>query len=280
MAIPLSEIRAALAHLARKSQQDHLPIHAASLAFTSVLALVPVLALAYFAFDAFGGLQKLEEKIQPFIMANLAPAFGSEIMGYVGQVHKSVSGGAIGVFGFIGFLYTSLAMLFKVEFSFNHIWTIKTSRPLVRRITNYWAMITLGPIAFATSLYCSSMVYGWLHDDGGDISQFLLIFGTIIPYFTTAFLFTAVYLVLPNANVPVKPAAVAGLIAGVAFELAKFAYAYYATHTIGVSVYGSLAVLPVFLLWMQLAWMIVLYGAELCHALSQFKSFRSIGSDQ
>ena len=280
MAIPLSDLREAFTRLMKKSKDDHLLVHAASLAFTSVLSLVPMLALAYFAFDAFGGLQKLNDKIEPFILENLAPAFGKEIMGYVGEIHKKVSGGAMGVFGFVGFIYTSLAMLFKVEFSFNHIWVIKTSRPLVRRITNYWSMITLGPIAFGTSIYFSSLIYGWLSSEGGQISRVILLVATLIPYFTTAFLFMVLYLIIPNANVTVKAAAVAGLIAGVAFELAKLAYAYYATHTLGISIYGSLAVLPVFLLWLQLGWLIVLYGAELCYALSQFRSFRSVGSEQ
>jgi membrane protein len=277
MAIPLSEIQSAIIQVYRKSEDDHLSIHAASLAFTTVLALVPVLALAYFIFDALGGLQKLEIRMEPFIMENLAPAFGSEIMGYVSQVHQRVSGGAIGIFGFFGFLYTSLAMLFKIEFSFNHIWGIKSNRSLVRRITNYWAMITLGPIVFGTSLYCSSMVYGWLSTDGGEISKILIFFGALIPYLTTAFLFTAMYVVLPNSPVGIRPAAVAGLIAGSAFEIAKLGYAYYATHTLGVSIYGAIAVLPVFLLWVQLAWLVVLYGAELCHGLQQMKSFRPEG---
>lgn len=268
------QIRVFLTALIKKSQVDNLAVHSASLAFTTVLALIPLLAIAYFVFDIFGGMQRLRAITDPFLLQNLAPTFGQEIMNYIDQVQQQISGGAIGVFGFVGFFYTSFTMFFKIELSFNHIWNIKTPRHWLKRTVIYFSMITLGPLALALSFYFYSQAYGWL--GGSEPAKILVLAGAAIPYLATAILFTLLYKTLPNTPVQKNAAITAGLIAAVVFEFAKLGYAHYATQALGASVYGSLAVLPVFLLWLQLAWLIVLGGAELCYGLAQLKTFRSL----
>jgi membrane protein len=259
-----------------KAGRDHLYMLAASLAFTSVLSLIPILALAYFFFDTLGGLDKLQGIMENFIVSNLAPAFGDQVAEYVHAVRAQISAGALGVFGVLGFMITSYSMLSKIEYSLGHIWGVKSKRLLLRRITDYWAMITLGPSAMAVSLYVSGMALTWLRGDHGEISKLLLLIFAIVPYLMSAFLITTMFLVLPGFPVPRRQALIAGAVSGFAFEVAKHAYAYYATQTLGRSVYGSLAVLPVFLVWLQWVWIIVLFGAELCHYLTIHPSKQEI----
>jgi len=255
-----------LREFAKKSNYDLVFTQATALAYTSIASMVPLLAVAFFLFKAFGGFQVLEDKLQPYLAANLAPAFGDQIMAYLGDIDKKISGGAIGTFGFIGFILTSITTLSNIEKTFNRIWGAARLRSWGKRFTTYWSLLTLGPLLFGMSLALSARADAWLTSDHGDVAKALLFLLSLTPYFLTGILFSLLYYILPNAVVGWYEAWRAGLIAGIAFELAKRFYSYYVVHTIGgkASIYGSLAVLPLLLLWIYVAWLIVLFGAELC----------------
>jgi membrane protein len=256
-------------HLARqfwkKSQKDLIFTQATALAYTSLVSLVPVMAVAFFLFKAFGGFAVLEDKLQGFIQSNLAPSFGDQISGYIFGFMKNVHAGAVGVFGIVGFMFTSLTTLGTIEKTFNMIWGVSKVRSWGQRMTTYWSLLTIGPLFLGVSFYLSSQAMGWLQNDSGEISRALVWLAALAPYFTSGFLFTFLFFFMPNVAVSPKDAGQAGFITGVVFEVAKLLYAAYAHRALTTySVYGSLAIIPVFLLWLYVIWLIVLFGAELC----------------
>lgn len=256
-----NEAKTFLSKISRDALQDH----AASLTFTSILALIPMIAIAYALFTAFGGLDKFKGQFESFIAANLAPAFAEQVLGYVNSIQEKISPEAIGVFGLFGFMITSVLMLDKVESAFNLIWGAIKPRPLLRRFTNYWTLLSLGPVLIITSAVLTGQAMSWLQNDSGDVASALLfVLGLVGPFLMSALLFFALFYMLPNAGIHRRDALLAAGLTAFVFEVAKQAYAIYASYALSTSVYGSLAILPVFFLWIYVIWMITLLGFEYC----------------
>ncbi|MCC6278027.1 MAG: YihY family inner membrane protein [Oligoflexia bacterium] len=249
----------------KKAQHDLVFTQATALAYTSLVSLVPMLAVAFFLFKAFGGFQILETRLQTFIQANLAPSFGEQLSGYVFGFMKNVHAGAVGTFGVIGFMFTAVSTLATIEKTFNLIWGVKRDRPWGQKIMTYWSLVTIGPVLLGFSFVLSSQAVGWLQSDSGEISKVLVWMAALAPNLTSGILFTLLYFFMPNVAVNLKDAAKAGFVTGIVFEIAKLLYASYAARAVSTySVYGSLAIIPIFLLWLYVVWLIVLFGAELC----------------
>ena len=255
----------------QKSKQDLIFTQATALAYTSLVSLVPILAVAFFLFHAFGGFENLLERLEPFIEENLAPSFSNQISSYLEGFINNVHAGAVGTFGLIGFMFTSISTLATIEKTFNMIWGSSKHRGFARRITTYWSLLTIAPLMIAVSIFMSSKIMIWLKADSGMISKYLLFTFQFVPYFAMGLLFSSLYMFLPNVIVDKRDALKAGFLTSVVFEVAKFVYAMYATHAISTNaVYGSLVVIPVFLVWLYVIWLIILFGAELC-CYMQFK---------
>jgi membrane protein len=223
------------------------------------------LAMAYAFFAAFGGIDKIRNQFEQFVLTNLAPSFAEQVLSYVASIQEHISPGTLGVFGFLGFLLTSVMMLDKIEGSFNSIWGALKKRPLVRRFTNFWTLLSIGPLLIALSLILSASALQWLRADSGDAAKVAIFLVTLFaPYLMTTLLFFSLFYILPNAGIHRRDAFTSAAVTALVFELAKQCYAIYATYSIQNSVYGSLAILPVFFLWVYLVWMITLLGFEYC----------------
>ncbi|MEQ1876342.1 MAG: YhjD/YihY/BrkB family envelope integrity protein [Bdellovibrionia bacterium] len=246
-------------------ERDRLFDHAASLTYTTILSLIPMLAMAYSIFTAFGAVEKYRAQFEKFVGSNLAPAFAEQVLGYVTSIQRGLSAETLGVFGFVGFLVTSVLMLDKIESAFNSIWGAVQPRPMIRRFTNYWTLISIGPILLGASLAITARAIGWLESDSGDLARALVFLATfVVPYVFSAVLFFALFYILPNAGIHRRDAIVSALCTALVFEVAKQGYAVYAAHALRTSVYGSLSTLPVFFLWIYVVWMITLLGFEFC----------------
>lgn len=253
----------------KKSDEDLILVHAASLTFSTFLNLIPLFALAYYFFDFLGGFELLQKNIEGFIAENLAPQFGDEILTYLEIIRQRISPKAMGAFGVFGFIISSILLLSKIEFSLNSMWNIKKTRAWTRKITTYWTIISLGPIFISVSVLASRKIYVLLEDSNNFFAIFLVTVFSVIPYFTSAIFLTAVYMWLPSVRINWRYALVGGVMASFMFEVLKQLYAFYATYAIKNSIYGTLAVLPVFMVWINLAWIVVLLGAQICYFLVQ-----------
>lgn len=237
--------------------------HAAALSFSSVLAVIPMIALAYFSFSTLGGFSKIESLMETYLIDNLAPSFAESLKSYLYQIKENVSAQAMGVFGLIAFSFTSILTIAKIEKSLNLIWGMDRSRSFFKKGILYWGLLTLAPILLGMSFYLSTKMVTLIRAE--DTSKaFSVLSGSILPVLFSAFAFFALFWLLPNFKVRKRAAFISGSITALVFEIAKQLYSYYAAIALGNSFYGSLAVLPVFLLWLYVAWLIVLAGAELC----------------
>jgi membrane protein len=166
-------------------------------------------------------------------------------------------------------LVTLILTLASVEDSLNHTWGVRSRRTWGMRLVVYWSLLTIGPILLGGSLTMtaavqSSHVAMWAHDHIPlwDLAQGLL------PMLFTALAFSALYLILPAARVRLVPALTGGFVAGVMFEIAKFVYTIYVAHAVSRSaLYGSLVALPFLILWINYSWRVVLFGADVAHAM-------------
>ena len=120
-------------YLGRRVRQNQLMTHAAALSFSSVLAVIPMLALAYFSFSTLGGFSKIEQLIESYMFENLAPSFAESLKGYLYQIKENVSAKAMGVFGLAAFSVTSIVTISKIEKSLNTIWGIDRARSIFKK---------------------------------------------------------------------------------------------------------------------------------------------------
>lgn len=258
----------------RRLDEERLPEVAGSLTFTTVLALVPVLTVVLAIFTAFPIFDKFRAALDAYFVQTLMPGtIADTILDNLNQFASQAR--RLSAFGALGLIVTTLITMLTIDSAFNHIWRVKTPRPLLQRMMVYWTIVTFGPLLVGVSLTVTTDL---VHATEGMIPG-MAILGTVA-YTTLSILFTAVgftllYIVVPNRYVHWRDAAVGGLVAAVAFEAAKAAFVVFITgfrtYTI---IYGALAALPIFLLWVYVSWLIALVGAVLAAALPVVKHER------
>ncbi len=260
-------------------QKNRLPIRATALAYTTLLSIVPFLAVAFSLFQAFGGLDKSMEPIQRFILSNLTTGTGSDAVNYLNQFIENFRGGVVGLIGFVLLILSVVGLLSSVESAFNDIWGIASSRAFIRRFTTYWTLISIGPVFLGTSLsvtgalQSNQLVTQILSLSGGE--KFLI---GKIPWLITWGMFTALYLIMPNSRVKFRSALLGGIVGGTFWEIAKYGYTIYATQVVShYKVYGSLGMVPIFLIWIYYTWLAVLLGAQLTYADQHVSGLKSKG---
>ncbi|CAB3794381.1 YihY family inner membrane protein [Pararobbsia alpina] len=271
--------------VARRSREARIQQVAGSLTFTTVLALVPLLTVAFALFTAFPMFAQFQNSLQSFLADHLMPPqFNNQIFRYLDMfASKAKSLTTVGLFLLC---VTGVVTLMTIEAAFNLIWRVPKSRPLAQRVLVYWSIITLGPLLFGVSLSASSYV----------ISRSMVFSGSGVPAALdwavtaaavplTAFAFTLMYVYMPNCKVEWRDAAVGGLVAAIGFETAKRVFGLYIRHMPNYTVvYGAFAAVPIFLFWVYLSWFVTLVGAMLASALpairiGQFHRPRFPGSD-
>ncbi len=256
---------------ARRLREEHLPEVAGSLTFTTVLALVPVVTIAFAIFTVFPVFNTFRASLEAYFIQNLMPrAIANNILGYLNQF-AAKSRGLSAVGGV--FLFVTVAMtLSMIDRVFNQIWRVKAVRPLSQRILVYWAIVTLGPLLIGMSISLTSSLFSATSGAAMQRSGIGAVLYTLLSVLLTTGAFTLLYVAVPNRAVDWRDAACGGLLAGVSFEIAKRLFAIYITKFPAYTViYGAVAAIPIFLIWIYLFWMITLSGALLAAALPVVK---------
>lgn len=259
-----------LAYLHEQFMADGCPRTAAALAYTTLLALVPLLAVVFISLSAFPAFQQLGDEIERFIFNNFVPGVDDTVRNYLEAfVQKASSLRAIGL---IILIATVLALLGTIDNALNQIWRVRFKRRAVVNFLVYWAVLTLGPLLIGTGLAVSSYLISL--PLVSDVETSLGLKGKLLlamPFLTSFLAFTLIYKIVPNRDVPLSHAAIGGFVASVLFEVAKRGFGYYitnfATHE---AVYGAFAVIPIFLIWVYFSWVLVLLGAQVCRCLTTF----------
>ena len=254
--------------------KDRLVNKASALTYSTLLAIVPILAIVFAIARGFGFDNLMESQI---VQGFGGPSETTEVIfqfvnSYLSQTKNGIF---IGV-GLIMLLWTVLNLINNMEITFNRIWQVKKARSMYRKITDYFSMLLLIPLLLVVSgglsIFMSTMLKNVTDFTLlAPIGKFLI---RLIPFVLTWVMFTALYVFMPNTKVKLKHALISGILAGTAHQAFQFLYI---SSQLWVSrynaIYGSFAALPMFLLWLQISWTICLFGAELTYAGQNIRNF-------
>ncbi|MHA4871302.1 YihY family inner membrane protein [Duganella sp. PWIR1] len=265
------EVRDLFLFAHRRLREESLPQVAGSLTFTTVFAMVPLLTIALAIFTTFPLFATFRQSLEAYFVSSVMPkSVSSTILNYLTMFASKAS--RLSAVGAVTLTFTSIAMMSLIERVFNRIWRVRGQRSLTKRILVYWALITLGPLLIGVSLTLSSQVFMATSDLVGHVPVLGALIYTALSLALTTATFTLLYVAVPNRDVDWRDAAWGGLVAGLAFELAKRGFSVFITQFPTYSkIYGALAAVPLFLLWIYLSWLITLFGALLVAALPVVK---------
>jgi membrane protein len=253
---------------ASEFRESFLSIRATSLVYTTLLSLVPFLAVTFSVLKAFGVHQQLE----PILSQAFDPLGqkGVEITTNIIQFVDNLDVGVLGAVGVAGLFYTTYSLIEKIEEALNSIWRVEEGRPLARRITDYLSVVLVGPVFVFTAfgLMASSQSH-WLVQRVMEIQPFgylMVALTNLLPFLFMCMLFTFIYKFVPNTPVKISSAFVGGLTAGICWQVAGMVFATFVASSGRYSaIYSSFAVLILFLIWLYVGWLIVLAGAQVAY---------------
>ena len=265
----------------RGFMRDHCQKTASVLTYYSLLNVVPVVAVAFAIAKGFG-LEKLIEKqiLQMADKANWEADITHQIITFSHKLLEQAKGGLIAGIGVILLFWTVISILGKIEDSLNEIWEVKKSRTLVRKFSDYMAMMVFAPILIIISSSATVLVASQVKVIVNKIavlgvfSKGIFLLLNLLPYVSIWVLLTMVYVIMPNIRIPIRACIFGGIAAGTIAQIVQWIYIKF---QIGVAsygaLYGSFAALPLFLAWLQMSWMIVLLGAEIAYAYEHYETF-------
>ncbi len=246
--------------------QGQLTLRAMSLVYTTLLSLVPLLALSFSLLKAFGVHNQLEPLLQNF----LAPMGekGVELSAQIVQFVSNISVGVLGSVGLVLLIYTVVSLLQKVEEAFNFIWHVSNLRNLPQRLSGYLSVVMVGPMLVVTALGITASVLS-----SSLVSAVLAIepFGSLfyalsklLPYLLVIGAFTATYLIIPNTTVRWRSALLGGVVAGILWETVGWGFAAFIVSSAKyTAIYSGFAIVILFLVWLYLNWLVLLMGASI-----------------
>ncbi|MBR4265335.1 MAG: YihY/virulence factor BrkB family protein [Bacteroidales bacterium] len=242
-------------------------VRASALTYFSLLSVVPILALAFAIAKGFG----LEQLVERFIMNTFAtsPDTANYLISFSSSMLEDTKGGVIAGVGIVMLMYSVFKLLSSIEEAFNYMWNIKKNRPLLRKVTDYITIMIFAPIMLIVASSATFFLRSQLHDTfSGYLSPVSEIIMKLLPWILMTIVFTLIYLIMPNTKVQIKSAIISGVVTGLAFQIWQWIFV---TFQIGASnygaIYGSFAALPLFLMWLQTSWIIVLIGCELTYSV-------------
>jgi membrane protein len=246
---------------------------AGSLAYASLLAIVPLLTIGLAMFAAFPAFSDMRSNLQHTLIASLAQGSSDVAQRYLDRFINN-AGKATGA-GLIGLVVTSVLLINTIQVAFDRIWGSTSRKARWGRLPVYWALITLGPILFGISFSISTYFFRAASKTGYyGVSAGAEFLANVGPYVLETAGFALFYRLMPTRHVRLPDAIWGGLSAALLFEVVKRLFGLYLKYVSYQQLYGALATIPIFLLWMYLAWITALIGAEVTAALPEWRSGR------
>jgi membrane protein len=257
----------------RGFNEDKCFFRASSLTFNTLLSIVPVVAILFGVAKGFGFEAILRREILEKFPGQAQQEVLTKVIDFAQSMLETAKGGIIAGIGVIILLWSVINVLSHIEASLNDIWEIKQSRSWGRKFSDYLALMLLSPLLFivssSTTVFVTTQLTQLTNKIAllGIISPLIFLSIKLIPYVLIWILFTIIYILMPNTKVNLKAGLIGGIIAGTIFQLVQWGYI---SFQIGAAkynaIYGSFAALPLFLMWVQISWWVVLFGAELSFA--------------
>lgn len=251
-------------------RRDTLIVRASGLAYSSLLAAVPLAVVGFAALSAFGTFDPIKEKVQDLVLSQLLPTRQDEIAALINQFVEGAN--KLGLLGFLVFVLAAILLLDNIESNFNGIWHVTTRRRIIAKITSYTAVLFLGLLLLGASITISARIKAMIFAGVSLDPNILERLGSwLFPLLFSFLAFLFMYIVVPFTRVRWRSAVVGAVFASVFWELGKNLFASSVGHSVRYStIYGSLAVIPIFLIWLYITWIIVLLGLEISFTHQHF----------
>ncbi|CAO3421682.1 Ribonuclease BN [Azospirillum argentinense] len=270
--VRIREIGGFIAYSSMRFYNDNCFQTAASLTYTSLLALVPLMTIGFAIFSAFPAFNALQSRIQTLLFKNLVPENSDAILQYLAAFMANA--GQMPVFGIVGLAMSAVLLIWTIEGSFATVWRVREPRSYVTRILSFWAVVSLSPLFAGASLSLSSTLWAVLqfaHLEG--FADPLVGIGAILPFMLQLVGCTLLYVIIPNRDVGWMDAACGGAVASLLLETSKAGFAMYMKEFPAYqTIYGALATVPIFLFWLYIAWSTVLFGAVITASLPEWRA--------
>ena len=247
---------------------------AAALTYSTLLAIVPIMAVVFAIARGFGYNKYIETWFREALSSQ--PQVAEAIIGFVNSYLVHTKSGIFLGIGLLFMLWTVIMLISNIEKAFNDIWQVSTPRSIFRTITDYMAMFLLAPIIIVVTSGISIMMATFANGIGETliVGPTLRFFLRLLPYIIMSGVFIALYVFMPNTKVKIRSAIIPGILAGVAMQGLQLVYIHSQIWVTGYNaIYGSFAALPLFMLWVQISWTICLFGAELAYTNQNLEKF-------
>lgn len=270
---PLNILRQFIPQLVQQFSEKGCQQQAAALTYMTLFAVVPTMTVIFTMFSLFPAFDGMAGQLEAFLFSYLLPDAGLEVETQLLKFTEQARSLTLAGVGML--LVTAYLMIKNIERTFNRIWGVVEARRGLNNFLLYWAILSLGPlllgVGVAVSTYLLSLRFlGDSYDPPGIVPMLL----RYSPWLLTAAAFTLLFVAVPNCKVPLKNALVGGSLTAICFELFKDLFGLVVANTSYTTMYGTFAMVPLFLLWIYVLWVIVLSGAVLVYTMTAFKMAR------
>lgn len=259
--------------LVRHFLEDNCTQKAASLTYTTLLSLVPMIAVFLVIFSTVPALESTREQVEQAIYSNLLPSSSRQVSEYINSFAENYA--KFTVVGISVLLFTTVTTLITIETAFNQIWRVEEQTGGVKSTLRYVVMVVGIPVILSIAFIASSAIQSvdFLNRQVGGYGINWVIWGQLVSFIVTVAGFIAMYWFIPKVQVPLKNAAIAGIVIAILFELVKRFFGLAITNfTSYEAIYGAFAALPIFLLWLYISWNLILIGVEISYTLTIFET--------
>ncbi len=269
----LQRAREVLRFAVSRAEAMRLPQVAGSLTFTTVLALVPLAAVALSIFAAFPMFGELRGALEKNVLREMLPAqYAAMLLRYINEFAAKAAG--LTAFGLVFLGLTAMMMIATVERTLNELWHVRQQRRVAQRVLVYWALLTLGPLVIGGSVAATSFLISM---STGVVRQMPVVVRGVLGYLplvVSGLAYAALYVLVPYRRVMWRDALIGGFAAAIAGELIKDGFAAYLKAGNVSSIYGAFAVVPLFLIWVWLSWLVFLFGAAIAATIPELRTTR------
>ena len=276
--VPFEVLRSCTATVRDLTTDGQLNLRAMSLVYTTLLSLVPLLAISFSVLKGFG----VHNQVEPFLQNLLQPLGdkGMEISDRIIEFVENVKAGVLGSLGLALLIFTVISLMQKIERAFNFAWHVNQHRSLAQRFSGYLSVIVIGPLLVFSSLGITASILHTpvveslaAYETVGTLLEFL---GKLVPYCLIIAAFSFIYIFMPNTKVRARSAFVGALVAGFLWESMGWVFASFVVNSVNyTAIYSAFATLIIFLLWLYLSWLILLAGASIAF-YHQHPEYRSL----
>ncbi|MDN3640453.1 YihY family inner membrane protein [Simiduia curdlanivorans] len=257
-----------LSEVYHQFNEKHCQMSAGALTFMTLFAMVPMMTVTYSVFSLFPAFQGMDAQLNQLIFSNFLPESGSDVTEYLAEFTEQAR--KLNLASVPLLVVTAYLMLKNIEKTFNRIWGVKQGRKGISNFLIYWAILTLGPLSLGVGVAMSTYFFSlkFFAAEGANSFSLWATLLSYLPLLLTALLFSLLFAAVPNCRVPIKKAAIGGVLVAILFELLKRAFGIIMAKSSFAVIYGAFAFLPLFLIWVNITWVLVLGGAILVRVLS------------